>query len=138
MTPGRRQCTGSSGRSAAMYWSTVGRRTIPATAWRRSGETAARGWARGRAKGRATTDIAGLLANIRARGEAPMTKRRGKPEPARDFAAGSGQTMLVVLRIALVRTDIGVFLNDPGPRLAGSIEKDAFTSLLCSSPDRSG
>jgi hypothetical protein len=67
-----------------------------------------------------------------------MTKRRGKPEPARDFAAGSGQTMLVVLRIALVRTDIGVFLNDPGPRLAGSIEKDAFTSLLCSSPDRSG
>ena len=46
--------------------------------------------------------------------------------------------MLVVLRIALVRTDIGVFLNDPGPRLAGSIEKDAFTSLLCSSPDYPG
>ena len=42
-----------------------------------------------------------------------------------------GQTMLVVLRIAAVRSDIGVFLNDPGPRLAGSIEKDAFTSLLC-------
>ena len=39
--------------------------------------------------------------------------------------------MLVVLRIASVRSDIGVFLNDPGPRLAGSIEKDAFTSLLC-------
>jgi hypothetical protein len=39
--------------------------------------------------------------------------------------------MLVVLRIATVRSDIGVFLNDPGPRLAGSIEKDAFTSLLC-------
>jgi hypothetical protein len=39
--------------------------------------------------------------------------------------------MLVVLRIAIVRSDIGVFLNDPGPRLAGSIEKDAFTSLLC-------
>ena len=39
--------------------------------------------------------------------------------------------MLVVLRIAAVRSDIGVFLNDPGPRLAGSIEKDAFTSLLC-------
>jgi len=39
--------------------------------------------------------------------------------------------MLVVLRIALVRSDIGVFLNDPGPRLAGTIEKDAFTSLLC-------
>ena len=34
--------------------------------------------------------------------------------------------MLVVLRIALVRSDIGVFLNDPGPRLAGSIEKDAL------------
>jgi hypothetical protein len=47
---------------------------------------------------------------------------------------GSGQTMLVVLRIALVRSDIGVFLNDPGPRLAGTIEKDAFTSLLCSGP----
>ena len=46
--------------------------------------------------------------------------------------------MLVVLRIALVRTDIGVFLNDPGLRLAESIEKDAFTSLLCSSPDSSG
>jgi hypothetical protein len=44
-----------------------------------------------------------------------------------------GQTMLVVLRIAAVRSDIGVFLNDPGPRLAGSIEKDAFTSLLCPS-----
>jgi hypothetical protein len=42
-----------------------------------------------------------------------------------------GQTMLVVLRIARVRTDIGVFLNDPGPRLAETIEKDAFTSLLC-------
>ena len=42
--------------------------------------------------------------------------------------------MLVVLRIVAVRSDIGVFLNDPGPRLAGSIEKDAFTSLLC--PDR--
>ena len=41
--------------------------------------------------------------------------------------------MLVVLRIATVRSDIGVFLNDPGPRLAGSIEKDAFTSLLCPS-----
>ena len=41
--------------------------------------------------------------------------------------------MLVVLRIALVRSDIGVFLNDPGPRLAGTIEKDAFTSLLCPS-----
>ena len=39
--------------------------------------------------------------------------------------------MLVVFRIAAVRSDIGVFLNDPGPRLAGSIEKDAFTSLLC-------
>jgi hypothetical protein len=39
--------------------------------------------------------------------------------------------MLVVLRIAAVRSDIGVFLNDPGPLLAGSIEKDAFTSLLC-------
>jgi hypothetical protein len=39
--------------------------------------------------------------------------------------------MLVVLRIASVRSDIGVFLNDPGPRLAGTIEKDAFTSLLC-------
>jgi hypothetical protein len=38
--------------------------------------------------------------------------------------------MLVVLRIA-VQSDIGVFLNDPGPLLAGSIEKDAFTSLLC-------
>src|SRR4051812_550959 len=60
----------------------------------------------------------------------------GKAGTARDGAADSGQTMLVVLRIALVRTDIGVFLNDPGPRLAGSIEKDAFTSLLCSSPDR--
>jgi hypothetical protein len=42
-----------------------------------------------------------------------------------------GQTMLVVLRIAAVLSDIGVFLNDPGPWLAGSIEKDAFTSLLC-------
>ena len=39
--------------------------------------------------------------------------------------------MLVVLRIALVRSDIGVYLNDPGPRLAETIEKDAFTSLLC-------
>ena len=39
--------------------------------------------------------------------------------------------MLVVLRIALVRADIGVFLNDPGPRLTETIEKDAFTSLLC-------
>ena len=39
--------------------------------------------------------------------------------------------MLVVLRIASVRSDIGVFLNDPGPLLAGTIEKDAFTSLLC-------
>jgi hypothetical protein len=39
--------------------------------------------------------------------------------------------MLVVLRIATVRSDIAEFLNDPGPRLAGSIEKDAFTSLLC-------
>jgi hypothetical protein len=39
--------------------------------------------------------------------------------------------MLVVLRIASVRSDIVVFLNDPSPRLAGSIEKDAFTSLLC-------
>ena len=39
--------------------------------------------------------------------------------------------MLVVVRIVAVRSDIGVFLNDPGPRLAGSIEKDAFTSLLC-------
>jgi hypothetical protein len=42
--------------------------------------------------------------------------------------------MLVVLRIARVRSDIGVFRNDPGPRLAGSIEKDAFTSLLCPGP----
>jgi hypothetical protein len=55
-----------------------------------------------------------------------------QPEP-RENAAASGQTMLVVLRIATVRSDIGVFLNDPGPRLAGSIEKDAFTSLLCPS-----
>jgi hypothetical protein len=39
--------------------------------------------------------------------------------------------MLVVLRIVRLRADIGVFLNDPGPRLAGSIEKSAFTSLLC-------
>jgi hypothetical protein len=39
--------------------------------------------------------------------------------------------MLVVLRIASVRSDIGVFLNDPGPRLAETIEKDAITSLLC-------
>jgi hypothetical protein len=39
--------------------------------------------------------------------------------------------MLVVLRIATVRSDIGVFLNDPGPRLTETIEKDAFTSLLC-------
>ena len=39
--------------------------------------------------------------------------------------------MLVVLRIATVRPDIGVFLNDPGPRLTETIEKDAFTSLLC-------
>jgi hypothetical protein len=39
--------------------------------------------------------------------------------------------MLVVLRIASVRSDIGVFLNDPGPQLAEPIEKSAFTSLLC-------
>jgi hypothetical protein len=39
--------------------------------------------------------------------------------------------MLVVLRIAAVRSDIGVFLNDPGPLLTETIEKDAFTSLLC-------
>ncbi len=39
--------------------------------------------------------------------------------------------MQVVLRIAAVHSNIGVFLNDPGPRLAGTIEKDAFTSLLC-------
>jgi hypothetical protein len=40
--------------------------------------------------------------------------------------------MLVVLRVVAVRSNIGVFLNDPGPLSAGSIEKDAFTSLLCS------
>lgn len=41
--------------------------------------------------------------------------------------------MLVVLRIAKVLADIGEFPNDPGPRLAEPIEKDAFTSLLCPS-----
>jgi hypothetical protein len=39
---------------------------------------------------------------------------------ARKYAAVTGQTMLVVLRIASVRSDIGVFLNDPGP-LSGRV-----------------
>jgi hypothetical protein len=39
--------------------------------------------------------------------------------------------MLVVLRIAAVRSDIGDSLTTPAHGLAGSIEKDAFTSLLC-------
>jgi hypothetical protein len=39
--------------------------------------------------------------------------------------------MVVVLRVVTVRSNIGVFLNELGPRVAGSIEKDAFTSLLC-------
>ena len=39
--------------------------------------------------------------------------------------------MVVVLRGGAVRSNIGVFLNEPGPWVAGSIEKDAFTSLLC-------
>ena len=64
------------------------------------------------------------------RANAPVTKRGYQPKP-RKAQRLRGQTMLVVLRIAAVRSDIGVFLNDPGPRLAGTIEKDAFTSLLC-------
>ncbi len=60
-----------------------------------------------------------------------MTERGFSAETARQCAAAPGQTMLVVLRIVRIQSDIGVFLNDPGPRLAGSIEKDAFTSLLC-------
>jgi hypothetical protein len=39
--------------------------------------------------------------------------------------------MLVVLRIAAVRSDIGDSLTTPAHGLTGSIEKDAFTSLLC-------
>lgn len=41
------------------------------------------------------------------------------------------QSIRTMPGIGAVRADIGVFLNDPGPLLAGSIEKDAFTSLLC-------
>jgi hypothetical protein len=37
----------------------------------------------------------------------------------------------VILRIALVHADIGDSLTTPAYGLAGSIEKDAFTSLLC-------